>query len=377
MKPEDSKRRPTLLAGQIAQRIRREGLLTVAEYMRLCLHDPAHGYYRTQKAIGREGDFITGPEISQVFGELIGLWCAVVWQQMGAPSALSLIELGPGRGTLMRDALRAARAVPSFRDAITVRLVESNAALVEKQRATLKGETVPLHWREDMEECRDSTPTIVVANEFLDTIPIDQWVYRGDRWHKRCVGLDGEQQLAFVDGDADSELQPTPELNATPRDGDIFEARSLAVASFSQRLVDCGSPVAALLIDYGHTAQGFGDTLQGVRDHCYEDPLSAPGETDLTAQIDFTTLANTMRAGGLSVDGPVTQAEFFGQLGVAERASRLMDANPEHAALIESAIARLMSPNGMGTRFKAIGARSPGLPPLPGLTPVDIGPTHP
>ncbi|MEE9359810.1 MAG: SAM-dependent methyltransferase, partial [Hyphomicrobium sp.] len=180
MKPGDTQRRPTLLAAQIAKRIRSEGPLPVAEYMRVCLHDPAHGYYRTQQAIGSSGDFITAPEIAQVFGELIGLWCAVVWQQMGAPSTLNLIELGPGRGTLMRDALRAARAVPGFRDAITVHLVESNATLVEQQRATLDQETVPIHWRDDMEESRNNVPTIVVANEFLDTIPIGQWVFRGE-----------------------------------------------------------------------------------------------------------------------------------------------------------------------------------------------------
>lgn len=377
MKPGDTQRRPTLLAAQISQRIRSEGPLTVAEYMRVCLHDPAHGYYRTQQAIGRAGDFITAPEISQVFGELIGLWCAVVWQQMGAPSTLNLIELGPGRGTLMRDALRAARAVPGFRDAITVHFVESNAMLVEEQRAALNGETVPLHWHDDMEERHDYAPTIVVANEFLDTIPTDQWVFRGGRWRKRCVGLDDTQQLAFVDGDADSGLQLTPEIDATPREGDIFEARSRALTRFSLRLAGCGPSSAALLIDYGHSAPGFGNTLQGVRAHRYEDPLFAPGEADLTAQVDFTTLANALRAGGLCIDGPVTQAEFLGSLGITERASHLMDANPQLAASIEGAIARLMAPNGMGTRFKAIGARSPGLPSLPGLTPVDIGPTHP
>jgi SAM-dependent MidA family methyltransferase len=376
MTPEDTQRRPTLLAGQIARRIRSEGPLTVAEYMRVCLHDPAHGYYRTRKAIGSSGDFITAPEVSQVFGELIGLWCAVVWQQMGAPSKLNLIELGPGRGTLMRDALRAARTVQGFRDAITVNLVESNAALAQQQRTTLSGETVPLHWHDNMEACRDGVPTVLIANEFLDTIPIDQWVYRYGRWHKRCVGLDDTQQLAFVDAHADATFPPTASLNATPREGDIFEAREPALAGFSQRLAEWGPLLAALLIDYGHSSPGFGDTLQGVRDHRYEDPLSAPGEADLTAQIDFASLTMAITAGGLAVDGPVTQAEFLGQLGIAERASRLMDANPEQAALIESAIARLMAPNGMGTRFKAIGARSPGLPTLPALTPVDIGPTH-
>jgi len=377
MKSADTQRRPTPLAAQIAQRIRSEGPLTVAEYMRVCLQDPTHGYYRTQQAVGRQGDFITAPEISQVFGELVGLWCAVVWQQMGAPSKLNLLELGPGRGTLMHDALRAARAVPGFRDAILAHLVESNATLVEQQRATLKDETVPIHWHDDLEACRDDAPAIVVANEFVDTIPIDQWVFRGENWHKRCVGLDGAQQLAFVDGDAEPGLHLTSGLAARPREGDIFEARSPALAAFASCLASLGPPSAALLTDYGHSAPGFGDTLQGARAHRYEDPLCSPGKADLTAQIDFTALAYAMRSGDLCVDGPVNQAEFLGSLGIAERASHLMGANPQRAASIEGAIARLMAPNGMGTRFKAIGTRSPGLPPLPGLTHVDNGPAHP
>ena len=377
MKSAGTQRRPTLLAAQIAQRIRSEGALTVAEYMHVCLQDPTHGYYRTQQAIGREGDFITAPEISQVFGELIGLWCAVVWQQMGAPSKLNLIELGPGRGTLMRDALRAARAVPGFRDAIKVHLVESNATLVEQQRATLKDETVPIHWRDDMEAIHNNAPAIIVANEFLDTIPIDQWVFRGEHWHKRCVGLDGAQQLTFVDGDVDAGLLATSGPAAAPREGDIFEARGTALADFASFLASLGPPSATLLIDYGHSAPAFGDTLQGVRAHRYEDPLSSPGKADLTAQIDFTALTDAMRSGGLCVDGPVSQAEFLGSLGIAERASHLMAANPQRAATIEGAIARLMAPNGMGVRFKAIGARTPGQPPLPGLMQVDNGPTRP
>ena len=166
MKPEKTRHRTTQLAAQIAHRIRSAGPLTVAEYMRVCLHDPAHGYYRTQHAIGRAGDFITAPEISQVFGELIGLWCAVVWQQMGAPSQLNLIELGPGRGTLMRDALRAVRLVPEFRAALRIELIESNAALVPIQRAALEDDDVPLRWSAAFEP--GTGPVIVIANEFLD-----------------------------------------------------------------------------------------------------------------------------------------------------------------------------------------------------------------
>ena len=166
--------------------------------MQACLQDPEHGYYRRQPAIGRAGDFVTAPEISQVFGELVGLWCAVVWQQMGSPPAVRLIELGPGRGTLMRDALRAARLVPEFRAALHVELVESNAALEPVQRATLSGEGVPLRWSADI--LPGAGPAIVIANEFIDTLPVAQWVFRDGAWRARCVGLDAAGDLAFVDG---------------------------------------------------------------------------------------------------------------------------------------------------------------------------------
>jgi NADH dehydrogenase [ubiquinone] 1 alpha subcomplex assembly factor 7 len=340
----------TPLAGELAARIKSNGPISVSDYIQACLHDPAHGYYRVRHAIGRQGDFITAPEISQIFGELIGLWCAVVWQQMGEPSAVRLIELGPGRGTLMRDALRAARAA--------------------EQRATLAGEPVPISWRRELGTQDAALPAIVIANEFLDALPLAQFVWRAGRWHERCVGLDTAGRLAFVVG---GEVPPPAGIANAHEDGWIFESRAPAFADLAQQLAGLGPTSAALFIDYGHAHSALGDTLQAVREHRYEDPLAAPGEADLTAQVDFSAFAAAMRGQGLDCDGPVPQAAFLGQLGISERAARLMGSNPAKAGGIETAVARLMAPSGMGSRFKAIGVRSPGLALLPALGPVDSG----
>jgi NADH dehydrogenase [ubiquinone] 1 alpha subcomplex assembly factor 7 len=359
----------TPLAERLTERIALQGPLTVADYMQACLHDPEYGYYRRQMAIGRSGDFVTAPEISQVFGELIGLWCAIVWQQMGSPGRLRLIELGPGRGTLMRDGLRAARLVPEFLAALQVELVETNSALEPLQRATLAGIDAPMAWTSDLAGTED--PVILIANEFLDTLPVAQWVWRDGAWHTRTVGMDGARALCFLEGDA----VPTPLLPAgigAPRDGDTFESRAPSFADLAGKLARLGSTCAALFIDYGHTQPGFGDTLQAIAGHRYADPLQAPGQADITAQVDFAAFAATARASGLSVDGPVPQGEFLGALGAIERASRLMAMNPGQASQIETSIARLMSPGGMGSRFQAIGVRSENISPLPGLGAVDM-----
>jgi NADH dehydrogenase [ubiquinone] 1 alpha subcomplex assembly factor 7 len=361
----------TPLGDELKARIERDGPISVADFMHACLQDPAHGYYRKRDAIGSAGDFVTAPEISQVFGELIGLWCAVVWQSLGEPSRVRLVELGPGRGTLMRDALRAARALKDFRNAVQVDLVETNAALTAVQRETLREEDVPIRWSEQLQLAGDGVPVIVIGNEFLDTLAVSQWVLGDGGWSQRCVGLDDQGGLAFVTSAPDPALVPPPHIARSAGSGSIYETRAPAFASLARSLAAAGAPLAALFIDYGHTAPGLGDTLQAVRAHRYDDPLAAPGEADLTAQVDFTAFAEAVRACGLYCDGPATQAEFLGGLGIVERASRLMAANPAKAATIEADIARLMAPGGMGTRFSVIGVRTPSVPPMPALAPVD------
>lgn len=362
--------RQTPLAQKLALRIAHDGPISVADYIAACLQDPEHGYYRRQAAIGAAADFVTAPEISQVFGEIIGLWCAVAWQQMGAPQSVRLIELGPGRGTLMRDALRAARLVPRFLAALKVDLVETNSALETTQRAALSGAGAPIAWSCDL--APGSGPAIIIANEFLDTLPAEQLIFRAGAWHRRCVGLDGAGQLEFVDGPPTADAG-VPANVPEPAEGDIFESRRGAFAPLAAQIAKVGQPVAGLFIDYGHVRPGYGDTLQAVAAHRYAGPLETPGEADLTAQVDFSGFADALRAHGLAGDGPLPQGEFLGRLGAVERASRLMATNPARAGEIEAGIARLIAPSGMGSRFQAMGIRSVDLALLPAFSPVESG----
>jgi SAM-dependent MidA family methyltransferase len=354
----------TPLASRLADLIRQHGPLPVSAFMAACLDDPEHGYYRTKPAIGRAGDFVTAPEISQIFGELIGLWTAVVWQQMGAPQAVTLVELGPGRGTLMRDALRATRRVPGFHGALNVVMVDANPHLRAKQEATLQDAGVPIAWCASLDELAATAggPAIVVANEFVDCWPVQQLVRADGRWHVRAVGLDAAGRLAFVPG-------PATDLPVSGDAPDGTIAETFDYASIGAALARF-EHVAALIVDYGDAGFGvrIGDTLQAVRGHAYEPPLDNPGEADLTAHVAFGMLAAAVTSpGALVADGPITQATLLGRLGAVERASKLMAANPAEAAAIEGAVARLLQPAGMGGRFKALAIRSAGLPVPPGF----------
>jgi SAM-dependent MidA family methyltransferase len=358
-------RRDTPLALKLKARIGRGGAIPVEAYMDACLNDPDHGYYRVGTAIGRAGDFVTAPEISQVFGELIGLWAAVVWQQMGAPSPFNLVELGPGRGTMMADALRATQRVAGFAAAVRVGLVEPSPVLAAIQRTTLEGAGAEIRWHSNLAEV-EAAPTVLVANEVLDAVPVAQLVRGAQGWHERSVGLDESGRLVFT---MCSELSPRPlpaiAQQASP--GDILELRDLSGLLRAVSRLAAPGPMASLLIDYGHAAPALGDTLQAVRAHRHEHPLASPGEADLTAQVDFTAAVETFADVGLVPERVVTQAELLGSLGIVERASRLMAANGGRAADIETAVARLMAPQGMGTRFKALALRTTGLASLPGF----------
>lgn len=376
---DGEERRETPMAAKLKALIRQSGPITVADYMRACLSDREHGYYVTRQAIGRNADFITAPEISQVFGELIGLWSGVVWQLMGRPGSVNLVEIGPGRGTLMADALRAARIVPGFLNAATVHLIESSNVLRRTQETVLAGAPAAISWHRDIASAlgRGATipegPTIVVANEFLDTQPVSQFVFHEGNWHERAVGLDAEERLTFTMLEApDDSFEPTLGADYVAKDGDILERNSDMTYLGYAILMSLAevAPFAALFIDYGHARSGVGDTLQAVSEHRYVSPLFAPGETDLTTQVDFELFETIASAPGrIAIDGPVTQAEFLGRLGIMERASKLMSANPGLANEIEVGVARLMAVPGMGDRFKAIGIRSAGLSPLPGFPP--------
>lgn len=354
-------RRDTPLAVKLRDRIRRDGPISVADYMRACLQDTEHGYYRGKPAIGRSGDFITAPEVSQVFGELIGLWCAVVWQQMGSPAAFALIELGPGRGTLMADALRAARVMKGFRDAAHVTLVETNQLLRAAQSDALHAVSVTPTWTDVFPAL--TGPAIVIANEFLDTAPVCQFIATSSGWQERTVTIDDQGRLQFGSQASDAAAAIAPHWPAPAHDS-IIERRVDPLPAWLTGAPPV--PLAVLLIDYGHSEPHLGETLQAVRQHTFEHPLTSPGEADLSCQVDFKAVADAIQP-ALAIDGPTTQAEFLGSLGIMERASRLMAANPAKSNGIEMGVARLMNPQGMGGRFKVLGARSRTLPPLPGL----------
>lgn len=373
-------RRETPLLPKLQDLIRRNRSISTATYMECCLSDDEHGYYKRQQAIGTSGDFITAPEISQIFGELIGLWAVVVWQQMGSPQRFRLIELGPGRGTLMCDALRAACAMPGLNEALEVCLVEINPLLIAQQQSSLSRAanlSHPPRWFDDAaaiaEGSDEPVPSIIVGNEFLDTFAPTQFVRGPDSWHRRDITLDDNDRLVFAQTDTSQHvLEPNlaaklNDLFATAKQGDIVELN--AWESWPTELLSTDAPTAALFIDYGHTDATVGDTFQAVRDHMFEHPLTSPGEADLTAQVDFSQFACKVRShhAGIEVDAPTTQAEFLGRLGIIERASRLMSANPDKAVDLQTGVMRLMSPQGMGGRFKAIGIRSNDLPVLPGF----------
>lgn len=347
------------LLALLRETIRRDGPIGVERYMQMCLADPVHGYWAKPRTIGAGGDFITAPEIAQVFGELIGLWCAVVWQGMGRPSPLRLVELGPGRGTLMRDCLRAAQRVPGFLDGLSVHLVETSPALRETQRLALEGTPRPPAWHETVGQVPDG-PAIVIANEFLDALPIRQFVHADGTWRERMIALDATGALRFAVG----ENADVGEVGESPTPGAILELRpgeDELLAELARR----AAPITALFIDYGPAEAAYGDTLQAVRRHTYVDPLATPGCADLTAHVHFASLARRARQAGLSADGPITQAGFLGALGIAERTARLMAANPDQAGALEAATQRLVSPTGMGSLFKVLAVRSAHLPPPP------------
>jgi SAM-dependent MidA family methyltransferase len=356
------------LEAEIRRRIVAGGPMPVAEYMALCLSDPAHGYYITHDPFGARGDFVTAPEVSQMFGELIGLWVAAVWRQMDAPENVRLIELGPGRGTMMKDALRAAQIVPEFRAAIVVHLVEVSPVLQAQQKKTLEGTDVPVFWHSALTEVPKG-PAIIFANEFFDALPVNQAIKTERGWHERRIQIDSSGQLAFTIAPEPIPFFQTllpPALRA-PRAGAIFEWRAdTAAMELGRRVADDRG--AALVIDYGHTETGLGETLQAVGQHAYADPLTFPGSLDLTAHVDFKSLARAVEAMGATGFGPIEQSQFLRRLGIERRAAALK-AKTARAAEIDQALARLIGHNrsAMGELFKVAAFAHPSVGNPPGF----------
>jgi SAM-dependent MidA family methyltransferase len=302
-----------------------------------------------------------------MFGELIGMWAAAVWQAMGEPGAVTIAELGPGRGTLMADALRAWRSVPKLLDGLSVALIETSPVLREAQRQTLRAAPAPLAWYESIKEV-PSGPLIVIANEFIDALPVRQMVRQSGAWHERCVTSDERGGLVFCAGEAiGSGALPAPARSPDAADGAIVETRPAAAFLLSVLAARAKhAPVAALIADYGHQQAALGDTLQAVQRHRFADPLAQPGETDLTAQVDFAALKETAADLGLAAFGPMTQGEFLLKLGLAARCDSLVrNATDAQRVAVLSGAARLADPRQMGLLFKVLVLQSSGLAPPP------------
>ncbi|MCW8914874.1 MAG: SAM-dependent methyltransferase [Magnetovibrio sp.] len=347
----------------IKAEIEADGPITVARYMELALAHPEHGYYQKQDPFGEDGDFVTAPEISQMFGEILGLWMAVVWQGMGEPDPLNLVELGPGRGTLMADALRAAHALEDFDDAVRMWMIETSPALREKQKEMLKPAMLMPAWRDSFEEVGPG-PLIVIANEFFDALPIQQIARADDGWRERLIGMNDEGdkfEYTLSEDLADSSVVPEELRNSTPP-GSIFEyqpASQAIMRQISERVVKEGG--VALFIDYGHIEHGIGETLQAVKDHKFTDVLKNPGDVDLTAHVDFLQLTKVAEEAGATVLGPVPQGAFLERLGLGQRANALMmNGNEDQVAEIDAAYKRLTDAEEMGTLFKVIAIVPPG-----------------
>jgi NADH dehydrogenase [ubiquinone] 1 alpha subcomplex assembly factor 7 len=346
---------------RISRRIKMEGPLSVAAFMAMALHDPTSGYYAGHRPIGAAGDFTTAPEISQIFGELVGLWCALVWDEIGRPDPVVLAELGPGRGVLAEDLLRAAAVVPEFRRALRLYLVEASPLLRSEQKRRLA-------WAEPIWlECADQLPDgpmLVVANEFLDALPIRQFVRNESSWAERLVALDRAGKLAFADGPpsaAAALLVPERLRRAAPGALIEFCPAALALAAFLGRRFTRQAG-AALFIDYGYCGEAPGSTLRACRRHRAALVLSRPGTADLSADVDFAAVAAAACAAGAEVHGPVAQRRFLAALGAAARCEMLCArASPAQRDAIERGLARLVDPAAMGEKWKAMALTAPGL----------------
>ena len=356
------------LARRMARMIEMDGPIGVGIFMTLAMHDREMGFYAARESIGERGSFITAPEISQIFGELVALWCAQCWHQQDCPAAPLLVELGPGRGTLMNDMLRALRRVPDFLESLGVVLVEASAKLESIQRACLVDAPVPVHWARQWSDIASGRPLFVVANEFFDALPIRQFEMTERGWCERMV-TSGRDTLALA-------LSPQPVPLAigagrgTPSDGAVFEVCPAALSlteEIGRNVAANGG--AALIIDYGYEGGGFGDTLQAIRNHTPVDIFDAPGEADLSAHVDFSALLASAKKGGSCAHGPATQAQFLSSLGIDQRARQLATGNPVRTAEIDLGIARLTAADAMGVLFKVAAITPTDAPRPPGFEP--------
>lgn len=366
----------TPLADRLCAMIRLSGPMPVSDFMAACLLDPAHGYYTRAQPFGRTGDFITAPDLSQMFGELVGAFLVGAWHKLGKPDPFVLAEAGPGRGTLMKHALRTIALDAHMRAAARLHLIEASDKMIAMQCQALTDTPVALDptWCARIDDL-PALPTLLVANEFLDALPVRQFVHRQGAWHERVVGIGPDGDLAFGLGSArlPADIVSLIESRETAQDGAVLEwapAREAFAATLGHHLASHGG--AALLIDYGHASTGTGDTLQAVAGHTYQDPLAAPGESDLTSHVDFEAVARAASEAGAMARPLMTQGDFLLSLGLLQRAGRLgADKDAATQQAIRETVDRLAGAGeaAMGTLFKALCLTAPGMdPPEPFAT---------
>ena len=354
----------TSCAREIRRIIAAQGPISIGEFMRIALTDPAFGYYVRRNPIS--GDFITAPEISQIFGELMGLFFVQMWEDHGRPHRFHLVELGPGRGTLMADMLRAARIRPEFLDSAIIDLVEVSPVLMDHQRRALS--SWPVTWHRDLRDVPADAPAFIIGNEFFDALPVRQFIRSDGRWHERKIALD-QDRFHFVQHPEPVSAELIPARLRDADNGAIFEFSADAqriAGEIATRIVTAGG--AALIIDYGHARSGFADTFQAVRQHQFADPLAEPGETDLTFHVDFEVLAEAAAAQNANVFGPMAQGRFLTALGIRRRSEILKRSAPAYAHMIDSGVERLIGDAQMGQLFKMLVITAPDSPPPPGFS---------
>lgn len=350
----------------ICDEIGENGPMTIERYMDLALQHPEHGYYRVRDPLGASGDFTTSPEISQMFGELIGLWCVDIWWKLGSPKEFTLLELGPGRGTLMRDALRGTARAEGFQHAARLHFLESNAVLRVKQMDKL-AEHNPVYL-DDLSHL-PKLPTLVIANEFFDALPIRQFVKSEAGWRERLVGCeDGEPVFTLSKPDKAFELL-IPEVIRDAVIGAEYELSPLShtmTHNLSAHISRHGG--AALIVDYGYGFPPGHGTFQATNRHRFEDVLADPGNVDLTAYVDFSMLKRVAERYDVKVSALVGQGDFLRALGIEFRAAQLKhNATPEQCADIDTALRRLTDADQMGAMFKVMGVMSPSLTEVAGF----------
>lgn len=353
----------TPMTRYLRKEIAMHGPMTVATFMATVLGHPEHGYYISHDPLGMEGDFVTAPEVSQMFGELIGLWCVAGWQQMGCPDRVRLVEIGPGRGTLMADALRAMASAPACRAALDIHMVETSPTLRAMQRKALSNTSVT--WHDSLAEVPEG-PLLLVTNELYDVLPIHQFMRTLHGWRERLVDAESRGDgFRFVLAD-----WPTPALALLP---DTLDGAPLnSVAEMSAAAISLTDEIArrvavqgglALIIDYASDHGPLGDTFQAVRRHGHHHVLDDPGEADLSAKVDFTTVARVAGEAGAATHGPVNQGDFLLALGIEARAATLAKGgSASQREDIEIALGRLIGAGEMGSLFKALAIAPPDAP---------------